>query len=207
MRCALAGACICVVVLGYGCTVPTLPVATSLRLYDTFSVGGTLVVHVYECWDSTQFVPRYIPVFLFRPLDPRAPLYVAAWQEYLTRFAGPLRRAQKELVQVVLDRGRLSDSVAWWRVPTYRGEVSDLRHVTPVRNRYWSLERYHKGEVSESAILWLRSSPQEEPWEWHQRPPGFWHHLQREARELYPELKRHVEKELQQYVAHSPLAP
>lgn len=207
MHCAVAGACLCVALLGYGCSVPTLPVATPLRLYDTFSVGGVLPVHVYECLDSTQVAPRYVPVLLFRPLDARAPIYVAAWQEYLTRFAGPLRPAQKELVQIILDRQRLSDSVAWWRVPTYSGELSDLRHVTPVRNRYWSLERYDRDKVSEEAIFWLRSYPQEEPWEWQHRPPSFWQQVQLEARELYPELKRHVERQLERYVAHTPLAP
>ncbi len=205
MRTAFATACLCIVLSG--CTVPTVPVATPLRLYDTFHVANSLQVQVYECWDSTVFAPRYVPFFLFRPLDTQAPIYVAAWQEYLTRFAGPLRPAQKEVVQVVLDWKRLSDSLAWWRIPTYAGEVSDLRHVTPVRNRYWSIERYYGGTFSESAVLWLRSFPQEEPWDWRQRPPGFWHQLREEARAMYPELKRHIERELEQYVAHSPLAP
>jgi len=128
------------------------------------------------------------------------------WQEFLARFAGPLRPAQKELIQCVLDRRQLSDSIALWNVPTYEGEVSDLRHTTPVRNLYWSIERYGT-DVTEIATLWLRSYPQIEPWDWRLRPPNFWARLRQEALALYPELKRHVQRDLEEYVTDTPVAP
>lgn len=189
------------------CRVPTRPLSTPLRLYDTFTARGNLPVYVYECWDSTHFArARYIPFFLFRPADSRAPLYVAAWQEFLGRSAGPLRPAQKELLQSLLERRDLSDSMALWYVPVYEGEVSDLRHTTPVRNLYWSIERYGS-EITELTILWLRSYPQLEPWQPAVHSPRFWQDLQREASALYPELKRHIERDLERYVTHTPLAP
>lgn len=198
---------LCFLGLVAGCRVPTVPAVTTLRLYDTFSVGGTVSVQVYECWDSTVFAhPRYVPFFLFRPADRRLPLYVAAWQEYLGRFAGPLRPAQKELLRSVLQRERVSDSLCWWRIPTYEGEVSDLQHITPVRNLYWSVERYAE-DVTEVAVVWLRSYPQTEPWQWRPRPAGFWQRLRQEALALYPELKRHVQRDLEHYVTHTPVAP
>jgi hypothetical protein len=162
---------------------------------------------VYQCWDSTAFAhTRYIPVFLFRPAAPSAPLYVAARQEYLSRFAGPLRPAQKELLQTVLEP-HPSDSLAQWRVPVYDGEVSDLRHITPVRNAYWSIERYQQGKVREIAALWLRSYPQTEPWDWRHRAPDFWHQLRQEALAIYPELRRQVQRDLEHHVLNAPLAP
>lgn len=206
MRCTAIVFIICIGTLP-GCSVPMRPLSTPLRLYDTFTTRTHIPVYVYECWDSVHFAQaRYIPFFLFRPADPRAPLYVAAWQEFLGRFAGPLRPAQKELLQSILNRSELSDSIAQWRIPIYEGEVSDLRHTTPVRNLYWSIDRYG-ADVTELAVLWLRSYPQLEPWHPSGRPPAFWHQLQQEAHTLYPELKRHIERDLERYATHTPLAP
>ncbi|MCS6965215.1 MAG: hypothetical protein NZ473_00395 [Candidatus Kapabacteria bacterium] len=207
MRTFTAVGCLCVALFNYSCTVPTVPATVPLRLHDTFTVGNALRVHVYECWDSTTFAHlRYIPFFLFRPVGGYAPLYVAAWQEYLGRFAGPLRPAQKELLRSSLRPERLSDSIAVWHVPIYDEEISDLRHSTPVRNRYWSVERY-TGAIEEIAALWLRSYPQPEPWEWRYRPSEFWQELQQEANSIYLELRRRVQQDLERYVTHTPLAP
>ncbi|MEN3026688.1 MAG: hypothetical protein ABDH31_03135 [Chlorobiota bacterium] len=194
------------VVLAAGCSIPTRPVTTPLRLCDTFTVGGALRISVFECWDSTVFSQaRYIPVFLFISGD-QTPLYVAARQEYLGRFAGPLRPAQKELLRSVPQRHTTKDSTLEWRVPTYEGEVSDLQHTTPIRNLYWSIDRYN-GTETEIAVLWLRSYPQIEPWDWRRRPPDFWQQLRQEASALYPELRRHVQRDLEKHVLHAPLAP
>jgi hypothetical protein len=194
------------VLLSAGCSIPTVPCSSPLRPYDSFSVGG-YTVRVYEALDSLCFhSSRYFPAFLFVATGKRTRLYVAAWQEFLARFPGPLRPAQKELLRA--SPARWHDSVVQWRIPLYSGEVSDLQYVTPIRTAYWSVERYHGSRDGEElGIAALQSVPQTTPWDWRSRPPQFWQQLRQQSSAVYAELKRLVVRDLERDGSDAAPAP
>ncbi|MES2765085.1 MAG: hypothetical protein V4642_04410, partial [Bacteroidota bacterium] len=143
------------------------------------------------------------PVFHFAVVDASGAVterYVCGWQEYLSRFAGELRPAQKSYLQgYPLFSPTSNDAEQSWRFPVFEGEISDLKNVEPIRVSYWSLDKI-TGENSseESLILGMVSVPQSEPLKADRKMlPSYRENILQASGGIYDQMKKYLILELQ----------